>query len=174
MSTLIDRGYVTPTTPRAVCYEQRCVGEPVRAEVKVGTEWLACPAAGGAVASKSGAFGGALTCASVEQLCCVSLDQCSGHGSCTHGHCDCDAGYGGRDCATVRAGALLEAPSRAGWQRASYLEEESGTVREPKGEPGKKPLPADDDKPFVFVTSGAASLGVVVGVVVGAALGATL
>jgi hypothetical protein len=67
-------------------------------EVKVGSQWIQCPLAGGVVKVKTSEYAGELDCPSSETMCCTRLNNCHERGACVDGACVCHPGWEGRQC----------------------------------------------------------------------------
>lgn len=157
-SSVISKGYVVQA-PSVGCYEQRCVDD--HAEVNVDGTWIKCPVAGGDAVAPSKSFGGAVVCASADELCCLKHNKCSARGTCNRGACVCDDGYGGQEC-EKRLSAAQPTSDRATWPRPSYASEES-PILQPKGDPNKVPLdPERDAEPQLDATVVASASSIVV------------
>lgn len=100
-------------------HEKRQAGHSVR----VGTNWVQCPAAGGLV-NVGGGFSGQVQCPSLEAGCCASKNYCNGRGLCHSGNCICNGPWYGDSCQTPVPSGAPQAPNRGGQRVNNYLVEE--------------------------------------------------
>lgn len=117
-------------------------------QVRVGTKWFNCPAAGGQVQVDAG-FSGVVQCPSLEMGCCASKNFCNGRGECYHGSCVCDGAFTGDSCEQAVPAAPTRAPNRSGQRVNNYLmEEDLPPIDAPPKtdeELGRVPVPLPDD-----------------------------
>jgi hypothetical protein len=103
-SCVVDKGRKRSTLNTTQLYleQQSSSSERKRAvttlEVKVGSQWIQCPLAGGVVKVKTSEYAGELDCPSSETMCCTRLNNCHERGACVDGACVCHPGWEGRQC----------------------------------------------------------------------------
>jgi hypothetical protein len=142
----------TPTSKRSIEEEQEAdeVAQSAtsnKLQVRVGTQWVECPADGGDVdvnKSQQDALHGKLRCPKLRDVCCPHLNGCNNNGRCVNGACMCKAGFSGDACDTRTAAPDLSLPQRSSSLSNFAMDEVAPVDDEPMG-PTVEGVPVEND-----------------------------
>jgi len=105
LSEIAPRGYMIPSSPRAVCYAVSC--EETQLRIRVGSEWSVCQASEAGSRKSVNGWRGQIICPSYREMCGDQDDRgpsatvpCAFPGVLRRNRCVCAPGYVGLDCTT--------------------------------------------------------------------------
>jgi hypothetical protein len=144
----------TGTTPTKRSIEEAQEADEVaqsatsnKLQVRVGTQWVECPADGGDVdvnKSQQDALHGKLRCPKLRDVCCPHLNGCNNNGRCVNGACMCKTGFSGAACDARTAAPELSLPQRSS-SLSNFAMDEVAPVDDTPTGPTVEGVPVEND-----------------------------